>query len=83
MADLVFFAGAASFAFDNVPAGSYQVKISKKGWCWQKEATSVLVGREDTSSVKFVQTGFKKAVKAAQSGMVVEVKHKSGSKVRG
>jgi len=58
--------GDAEFAFDDVAAGSYTVKVARKGWCWQKQAVSVRVGQEDTSSVKLVQTGFEKPIKAAQ-----------------
>jgi len=68
----------AVFAFDDVTAGAYTVKVSNTGWCWQKDSVTVRVGLEDTSSIKLVQSGFEKTVTSAAGGSI-SVKHESGS----
>jgi len=66
------------FAFDDVTAGTYTVKVSRTGWCWQRDSVTVRVGQEDSSSITMVQSGFEKTVMSASAGSI-SIKHESGS----
>ena len=68
------------FTFDDVPAGTYVVKVFKEGWCWESETVTVRVGSEDSSAVKFIQNGFLKTLTGSQGrDETVTLKHSSGS----
>jgi len=68
------------FTFDDVPAGTYVVKVFKEGWCWESETVTVRVGSEDSSAVKFIQSGLLKTLTGSQGrDETVTLKHSSGS----